>query len=184
MSADNEVKGIYKCYKLLFSKSEIEVVSGLGNYFQDILHDAEYVSNYIVSHINKKIRQNVDRYIFKDSVAIHVRLGDYNDQQRIPLSWYVEKIKQKKNDGFENFLLFSDGTDEELRLLTDIKGVKRVFFGNAIADIYAMSKCSYIIGSDSTFSGWAAFLGQVPCCFQRKHFGPVLHDKSNEIVEN
>lgn len=40
-----------------------------------------------------------------------------------------------------------------------------------------------MIGSDSTFSGWGAFLGQVPCVFYRKHYGPVLKDQSKEIVE-
>ena len=53
-----------------------------------------------------------------------------------------------------------------------------------IADIYAISKCCFMIGSDSTFSGWGAFLGQVPCVFFRKHYGQVLMDKSKEIVED
>ena len=68
--------------------------------------------------------------------------------------------------------------------LTSIPNVERVFFGNAISDIFAISKCCYMIGSDSTFSGWGAFLGQVPCVFYRKHYGPVLKDSSKEIVEN
>lgn len=68
--------------------------------------------------------------------------------------------------------------------ITSMKSVQRVFFGNAIADIFAISKCCYMIGSDSTFSGWGAFLGQVPCLFYRKHYGPVLKDQSKEIVEN
>ena len=55
---------------------------------------------------------------------------------------------------------------------------------NAMADIYAISRCRYLIGSDSTFSGWGAFLGQVPCVFFRKHYGKVLRDEANERVED
>lgn len=96
----------------------------------------------------------------------------------------MEKILAKSREGQFRFLLFSDGTDEELRDLTSLPDVERVFFGNAIADIYAISKCCYMIGSDSTFSGWGAFLGQVPCVFFRKHYGRVLVDESKETVED
>ena len=82
------------------------------------------------------------------------------------------------------YLIFSDGSDAELKDLFDLPNVQRVFFGNAISVIYAISKCCYLIGSDSTFSGWGAFLGQVPCLFYRKHYGRVLKDQSREIVED
>ena len=117
-------------------------------------------------------------------MAVHVRLGDYPAEHRTPLEWYEAKIQELSQNGERRFLLFSDGTDEELRCLTSLPNVQRAFFGNAMADIYAISRCRYLIGSDSTFSGWGAFLGQVPCVFFRKHYGKVLRDETNERVED
>lgn len=178
-----EIHGLQKILYLLFKRNQIQSVFGLGNYFRDLIEDAEYVSKYIVDHIEQRHKAPVDAFDFTGCVGIHVRLGDYNAEQRIPLSWYIDKVNELRGKGFARFLLFSDGTDSELEPLMKMVGVERVFFGSAISDIYAMSKCSYIIGSDSTFSGWAAFLGQVPCCFKRKHYGPVLKDRNKEIVE-
>ena len=55
--------------------------------------------------------------------------------------------------------VFSDGTDEELKDLLQMPDVKRVFFGNSIADIVALSKAPLMIASGSSFSLWARFLG-------------------------
>lgn len=82
----------------------------------------------------------------------------------------------------QKFLLFSDGNDEELRMLTSHPNVTRVFFGNAIADIVAISRCKMLIASDSTFSAWGAFMGNVPIIFNRRHFPPVYNDSKREFV--
>ena len=69
-------------------------------------------------------------------------------------------------------------------MLLSIPNVKRVYFGGAIQDIVAISKCYYLIGSDSSFSAWGAFLGQVPCIFYRLQFGPVLNNSKLQIIEH
>jgi len=66
-----------------------------------------------------------------------------------------------------------------LKELITIPNVKRVFYGNAMADIWALSKCKIIIGSDSTFSGGGAYIGQKPIVFRKCHFGRVLNLKQN-----
>lgn len=183
-NSKGEISGINKLIKLSCCTKQTEVVCGLGMYFEDFLDDAEYVSQYIESHVCKNLLCAVNDYDFSDCIAIHVRLGDYGAKHRVPLSWYINKIKELSSNNPKKFLLFSDGTDMELKELTNLPNVQRVFFGNAIADIFAISRCEYLIGSDSTFSGWGAFLGQVPCVFYRKHYGRVLMDASKEIVEN
>lgn len=178
----NEISGVRKIFTVLFGHPYVE--QGLKSYFCDFIDDAEYIRNYIINHIQSEIKVYVDSHDFTNCVAVHIRLGDYPEEHRTPTEWYKEKIISKSKEGKYRFLLFSDGTDEELASLTSLPNVERTFFGNAIADIYAISKCCYLIGSDSTFSGWGAFLGQMPCVFFRKHYGRVLVDESKETVED
>lgn len=181
----DEISGLEKLWKLTFRKPQIQYVDGLGGYFRDFIDDADIVASYIEEHVYPKLLEKVNDYDFTNCVAVHIRLGDFPEHVRIPINWYKEKIEALHSAHPEwKFLIFSDGRDEELVEITSMQSVKRVFFGNAIADIFAISRCCYMIGSDSTFSGWGAFLGQVPCVFYRKHYGPVLKDKSKEIVEN
>ncbi len=181
-SSQSEVDGLRKIFAVLLGHPHVE--KGLQHYFRDLLDDQAYISNYIIGHIRPSVKEKVDSYDFSHCVAVHIRLGDYPQSHRTPLEWYREKMLAKSREGKCRFLLFSDGTDDELKVLTSLPNVERAFFGNAIADIYAISKCGYLIGSDSTFSGWGAFLGQVPCVFYRKHYGRVLVDESKETVED
>ncbi len=184
-SSANEISGIKKLLLLSVCKRRIKVIEGLDPYFADLLDNAKEICRYIEIHVKPNVLLSVKEYDFSNCVAIHIRMGDYPEKFRVPISWYLLKIDElKKQNPDYKFLIFSDGSDYELNELLSVTDVKRVFFGNALADIFAISKCCYMIGSDSTFSGWGAFLGQVPCVFYRKHFGPVLKDSSKEIVEN
>lgn len=181
--AKGEITGIKKLF--LMRGKNTKIITGLGNYFLDLMNDVEYCQKYIVDRINPNIRSSVDKFDFKHCVAVHVRLGDYPASLRTPISFYkrhIERVYKEKSNS--KFLIFSDGSDEELLELLHHPNVERVYFGSAIADIYAISKCCYLIGSDSTFSGRGAFLGQVPCVFYKKHYGRVLLDPTKESVEN
>lgn len=187
---EEEVTGLKKlsilaCNKKIEEGSSIRklnkgviVVEGLKDYFTPLIPFQDVISNYILRHINKERLTKVNSFDFSDCVAIHVRLGDYIPERRTPESWYIDVIKQyhiKKPHA--KFLLFSDGTDQELKNILELPKVRRVFFGSSIADIVAISRCQYLIGSDSTFSAWGAFLGQVPCHYYRLKSKPVLQDE-------
>lgn len=154
-------------------------VEGLGNYFQDLIHDPDEVRSYFKHEIKPSALSQVPKNL-SDYIAIHIRLGDYPAQWRIDLSWYCGIIEslQKQSSKFLKFLLFSDGNDTELSTLLKLPGVSRSFYGNALADIIGISRCSMLIGSDSTFSGWGAYLGQMPSIFNRSHYGCMLKDPS------
>ena len=179
-----EIGGVRKIFILLLKRKKVKIVKGLGSYFEDILEDSPIVCSYIERQVDQLLVK-LKSFDFNNCVAVHVRLGDYPDNVRTPIQWYIEQIKymQERNSNYR-FLLFSDGNDDELKNILIIPSVQRGFFGSAIADIFAISKCCYLIGSDSTFSGWGAYLGQVPCIFFQKHYGPVLIDQSKEIVVN
>jgi hypothetical protein len=165
-------------------ENTIYVTEGLGNYFGDILDSHYDVNEYFTKIINKDISKKINEFDFKKTISVHIRLGDYSEELRTPLKWYVDNIKfiNGLTNGSYRFLIFSDGDDVEINDVLELENTKRVFFGSAVGDILAISKTNIMIGSDSTFSGWGSFLGQVPSIFEKKHFGRILKDESKELV--
>lgn len=108
-------------------------------------------------------------------IGVHVRLGDFTvvtdptviskgtfSSTRIPLSWYesvVRALRRKHPD--MPVRIFSDGTDAELAPLLAL-GATTFRSGSDILDMLALSSCSLLVGSHSTYSRWAAFLGDMP----------------------
>lgn len=197
MGSDGEISGVKKIWLLNKLKHVSEhdsfnpqddiiiEVCDLEDYFTQIIPYHSIVAPYIYSHLKKNNISQVLDFNFDSCVAAHVRLGDYIPERRVPISWYKDKIESLHKDNPDlKILLFSDGKDEELSELMSLPYVNRAFFGNAIADIIAISKCSFLIGSDSTFSAWGAYLGQVPSIFYRLKSRPVLADQSKEIIED
>ena len=191
INSNNEIDGIKKVFFLATKRktsdvdvfqnkdADILIVEGIYDFFTPLIDYQEIVSDYILSHINKSLLAEIDQFDFNNTVAVHVRLGDFPDSRRIPMEWYKKEIDKHKDF---RILIFSDGTDEELKELLALPNTQRVFFGGAIQDIVAISRCSYLIGSDSSFSAWGAFLGQVPCSFYRLQFGKVLVESSKQSI--
>lgn len=149
-------------------------VEGLGSYYKDIIEGYDIVRGYFESNILPSAIARVPKDL-SAYIAIHIRLGDYLPELRVPLQWYIDMVnlineKCKMKGMHASFILFSDGSDKELKDLLDMENIHRAKYGNAIADIVAISRCRALIGSDSTFSGWGAYLGQIPSVF--KHFYP------------
>ncbi|MGI5967473.1 MAG: alpha-1,2-fucosyltransferase [Anaerotruncus rubiinfantis] len=136
--------------------------NGLKEYRREIV-------DYIQSHLGQKGRQAL-AFDGANAVNLHVRLGDFavdtsgsvngKNNCRIPISWFCHVVNAVKQvcPGMV-FHVFSDGSDEELRDLLAMDNVERVFFGNSVADIMALSKAPLIIASGSSFSMWARFIG-------------------------
>ncbi|KFF00354.1 hypothetical protein IX39_06770 [Chryseobacterium formosense] len=164
--------------------SSIYIEEGLGNYFQDIIDDYSDVADYFNNIIKKEVLQVIENKDFSQSIAVHIRLGDYSEALRIPISWYRDAINyiNECTDNKYEILIFSDGSLTELEEILKIPNAKFFFGGNALADIISISKCKFLLGSDSTFSGWGAYLGQVPCIFSRKHYGRILSNQNNELI--
>ena len=169
----------------MIAKHGIIDVCGLGNYFEDFFGCANEVRQYFKDNIQPQAIKGVPAGK-QNAIAIHVRLGDFPEQYRTDIDWYVKVVKgvaaQAKKLGVHKFWLFSDGTDEELEALTSIPNVERAYFGNALADMVAISRCKLLVGSDSTFSGWGAFLGDIPGIFAHVHYGRILENRNREQV--
>lgn len=189
----DEVTGVRRLWLLLFGqrtqdeisfsrKQNILEVEGIWDFFKPLLGHSRAISAYLERHVNQSCLKHIERLDFTDCVAVHIRLGDFVADRRIPMSWYLSKISEKAPRA--RVLLFSDGKDEELAEILALPNVERAFYGSAIADILAMSKCKYLIGSDSSFSAWAAFLGQVPCCFYRLEYAQILDDIAQQEIDD
>ena len=139
--------------------------------FKDLAAHVDEIREEIVRNLSRKSARGLEGDM-SHCVNIHVRLGDFaanqsalnagKDNTRIEISWYaalVRRLKPLVGDDVA-FNVFSDGSDEELRELLAIEGVRRVFYGNSLADILALSRAPLMIASGSSFSLWARFLGQ------------------------
>lgn len=107
-------------------------------------------------------------------IAVHVRLGDFSEAKdaariergepnlRIPLRWYTGVIQAlRRRFAALPLWIFSDGEERQLApLLRD--GASLYRSGSDVTDLLAMAGASVLVGSNSTYSRWAAFLGGMP----------------------
>lgn len=178
------ITGLRKAYLLTFARKHLLSYKGNGPHFVDLEPHHELIQDYF----NQITRPETIALVpskeqLADCVAVHVRLGDYMASWRIPIDWFVGVISNAlKLNPNQRFLIFSDGSDEELTPLTSLPNTKRVFYGNAYADMIAISRCKMLVASDSTFSCWGAFLGRVPSLFCRRNFPSVFSGHVPEEV--
>ena len=109
----------------------------------------------------ERLRRNANTVI-----GVHIRHGDYrrwkSGKYFFPVSRYAEWMREFAAH-FPNqkvaFLICSD----EPRDAAEFPGLS-VGFGtdSPVSDLYALSKCDYLIGPPSTFSQWASFQGKTP----------------------
>ncbi|MET4605079.1 hypothetical protein ABIB90_004574 [Bradyrhizobium sp. JR4.1] len=137
-----------------------------------IEHRSEIRSRFL--EILKEPVSEPPRWGQSDYIACHVRMGDFAapaslaelnsgaPNKRIPLSWYAGVLRRLKNE-YPNkpLLIVSDGHAKELRDLLTI-GARLHPTRSDIGDLLALSSASILVGSNSTFSQWAAFLGDMP----------------------
>ncbi len=109
-------------------------------------------------------------------VGIHVRRGDFVEAAseedfilkgavRTPLDWFVESIAAiRRMLGYAvPALVVSDAPDRLLADLLKEEAVTRADTGSAIGDLLVLSQAKLLLASGgSSFSAWAAFLGQMP----------------------
>jgi hypothetical protein len=83
--------------------------------------------------------------------------------QQTPLAWFMETLQAVRDFAGEPVpaLVVSDGSEQQLRPLLDLPAVRLVRPTTAIIDLIVLSRTRLLLGSgSSSFSAWAAFLGQ------------------------
>ena len=114
-------------------------------------------------------------------IAVHVRLGDFDPagpvlldsgekgNLRLPIAWYggvIKRLRALRPD--LPIRIHSDGADEDLTSLLAMDSVTRARSADDINDLVAMAGASILVGSHSTFSRWAAFLGNMPVIWRER----------------
>ncbi len=113
-------------------------------------------------------------------IAVHVRMGEFAqvsdtklitggmDNVRIPLSWYANLVRKLRACYAQMpIFIFSDGKEQELMPLLE-SGATQYRSGSDMTDLLAMSAASILVGSNSTYSRWAVFLGDMPSIWVKR----------------
>ncbi len=144
----------------------------LDGYWQNVLYfdnihnelKEEFQYNGILSELQKELIFKMKK---ENSVAVHVRRGDYLDNQGIyhilGEEYYNLAIENMKKNVNENiiFYIFSDDIEWCKRTFYDVKNI--VFIDEKISenhysDFELMRNCQNFIIANSTFSWWASWL--------------------------
>ena len=103
-----------KAWIIRFGKN-VEYISGLGNYFEDILDRSNEIRKWFFEVVEPTSIKSVPPDL-SSSIAVHVRLGDFPAQLRTSNIWYktiILQVQQVIGHSLD-IQLFSDGQDDEL----------------------------------------------------------------------
>jgi hypothetical protein len=128
--------------------------------------------------------------------AVHVRLGDFEPVDddatdgivpnvRLSLDWYAGLIARLRH--FHPGLpvrIFSDGSDAELAPLLALPGVARARSVDDVNELIEMAEAAVLIGSHSTFSRWAAFLGNMSTIWRARQYRPERVTDPNKRAQH
>ena len=171
-SGKDGVSGFKKFLLLNFS-NKVKIFSGMDGLFEPFKQEHAFITSELFKIINPYHVKKVSGFD-NNSIGIHIRMGDFkvaNDEKllrdshwnyRLPIKWYVEIIKKIRLISNLPIFIFSDASDGELDDILTISNCRRAYFGSAISDVIALSRCKVLVSSASTFSMWASFLGQIP----------------------
>jgi hypothetical protein len=104
-------------------------------------------------------------------IGVHIRRGDYKDHENgrfffadevyMYFLLQIQNILSRKSQP-HRFLIFTNDSELDIDFYKNQLFDVSVSDNTALVDQYLMSKCDYLIGPPSTFSGWANFMGGVP----------------------
>lgn len=130
---------------------------------QEILEDFEFKYS-----ISEKNRQLAEKLLLKESVCVHIRLGDYcykgNEDYLVCTPEYYKKCIYELLEEIPDvhFFVFSDEPERAKVMLHEIdEKITYVEKGNEdYEELQLMSLCKHFIISNSTFSWWAQYLSK------------------------
>jgi len=180
----------------LKDKNRIHFVKAWRQPYDQNLIDEQKDEILEIFRPNSNTVRYVDEFFIKNTlsdqiiVGVHIRKKDYksflNGRYYFDDSVYFNAMNQLKEQlnktGVNNikFLLCSDSYID----LNSFKSLNTISLqeSSAINDLYALSKCDYILGPPSTFSMWASFYGDVPLRFIHNQRDKVALSEFSPII--
>jgi hypothetical protein len=135
-------------------------------YFEKYSNEIKGLFKFCEKKIDTEARKLASSVSFENSVAVHIRLGDYvsnksiTDEYNVCNIQYYESAIAKIRECVKNplFYIFSDEPDKvtSLKILKDATVISRGW--GSWNDMYLMSSCKHNIIANSSFSWWGAYL--------------------------
>lgn len=174
---DGYVSGLKKWWALHFEKKSVVTVRGMGEYFKDIKGEHLFLLDELMKIVSPRIRSALGQ-LPDEFIGVHVRRGDF---AKIGLAqsmeYYLRGIQKARQIVGKPVptLIFSDGYKEELSAIVSQGEVTVMPPCLALQDMLSLSKARVLVGTNqSTFSGWAAFLGQMPNIWEVAENVPMI----------
>lgn len=125
------------------------------------LDDPEYIRKKLFKFNENLLEESKQKLKNKKRIAIHVRRGDYlkysNVHPTLDCEYYFKALKIiKDQDPEASPIIFTDDKIWCQNFLPNLE----IFQGEEILDLCMMSICDHIVIANSSFSWWAAWLGE------------------------
>lgn len=135
------------------------------------------------------VREQMQRVKEEESVAVHIRRGDYvKIGCTLPLSYYQKAMKAMSEEIQSiKFYIFSDDIEFAKNALRKFEGKENAVFWedcgkeSTLNDFFLMSSCKHQIIANSTFSWWAAYVNGNE---NKKIFAPVIGNWKDNFYPN
>lgn len=143
--------------------------------FLDLVRETFRPNTNIIESVDKEF----NRYIDYTVIGVHIRRGDYKDF-RNGIFYFTDdvwvNILKLLVSNSDKKIVFFISTNEKIdwNNYKDFETFSLKEIQGPSADLYGLSKCDYIIGPPSTFSNWAALIGEKPLCFVYNKDNPEI----------
>lgn len=119
-------------------------------------------------NLSQEINSFIDKVRSCNSVAVHVRRGDYVKLGICLDSSYYKNAFTVLNEKFKDltYFVFSDNVEYAKQMFKDMDGtfeyVENLSSNSTLDDFFVMKECKHIIMANSSYSWWAAWLNNNP----------------------
>jgi hypothetical protein len=154
------------------SPSKVRNLSVINSYVANSRHFEGY-EDEIRAQISSLIEPSTDYLQAEEKLSsgmytgVHIRLGDYRNLEHIYGTYSSRYLRScvsllEENSRLGKLVVFSDERGRAMEILGDAGMDPEIFETlptlTALEELLLLSKCTNIVGSNSTFSWWAAFL--------------------------
>jgi hypothetical protein len=161
-------KGIGLSSNVEFKKGFVESVVYVDGYFQfsDLINSSIRLKSEINDRVKKELLTKKLISLEEKNCGINLRFTDYATLEQIgeknfilPINYFINAIKEiLKTEIIDEFYVFTDDEIIAQLYMAEIKSqlnIKIKLIENKVDHLIAMSLCSYLIISPSTYGWWA-----------------------------